>query len=326
METLMPQHSPVATTDKPAAESAGDFFSLPEVERETGISKDCLRVWERRYALAPTDRDSHGRRRYSAAAVAELRQIRQLLDLGFRPRELFRLDRAGRQQLLQQHRPVASPLAADQEQLITLLRANRPLELQCALQQQQQRLGNRVFVCQFVPPLLQAVGEAWLCGRLSIRQEALFSALLQEVLQQNMPSLDRCNQQPLLLLATLPGEHHRLGLLLVAALARARGQRALVLGSALPAAQLQCLAAELSVDIVGLSFSGHQPNHQVRSQLRHLRAGLAPAIALWAGGRGVSRLHPLAGIRRFVSLTATDQALAAWPAAFSEIADETLPS
>ncbi len=38
---------------------------IADVERDTGISKDTLRVWERRYQFPKPQRDSLGERLYS---------------------------------------------------------------------------------------------------------------------------------------------------------------------------------------------------------------------------------------------------------------------
>ena len=39
-------------------------LSIAAVERDTGLSKDTLRVWERRYGFPTPDRDGFGERAY----------------------------------------------------------------------------------------------------------------------------------------------------------------------------------------------------------------------------------------------------------------------
>ena len=41
-------------------------FNIAAVERDTGLSKDVLRVWERRYGFPVPGRDDHGERVYPA--------------------------------------------------------------------------------------------------------------------------------------------------------------------------------------------------------------------------------------------------------------------
>ena len=66
-----------------------DVSQLPmrisEVERDTGLAKETLRVWERRYDFPQPERDEQGERLYPHTQVEQLRIIRRLMDHGFRP-------------------------------------------------------------------------------------------------------------------------------------------------------------------------------------------------------------------------------------------------
>src|SRR6478735_10199295 len=64
-------------------------FTIAAVERDVGLSKDVLRVWERRYGFPVPNRDAHGERLYPAAQVLRLRLIKRLMDLGHRPGRLM---------------------------------------------------------------------------------------------------------------------------------------------------------------------------------------------------------------------------------------------
>ena len=60
-------------------------FNIAAVERDTGLSKDVLRMWERRYGFPVPDRDGNGERSYPAEQVERLRLIKRLMDAGHRP-------------------------------------------------------------------------------------------------------------------------------------------------------------------------------------------------------------------------------------------------
>ena len=64
-------------------------FNIAAVERDTGLSKDVLRMWERRYGFPVPDRDGHGERIYPAEQVERLRLIKRLMDAGHRPGKLI---------------------------------------------------------------------------------------------------------------------------------------------------------------------------------------------------------------------------------------------
>lgn len=61
------------------------WLGIGAIERETGLSKDTLRVWERRYGFPNPVRNLNGERVYSAEQVEKLKTIRKLLDKGKRP-------------------------------------------------------------------------------------------------------------------------------------------------------------------------------------------------------------------------------------------------
>ena len=65
-------------------------LNISAVERETGLSKDVLRIWERRYGFPRPGRDDNAERQYAAGDVAKLRAIKRLMDTGLRPGKLFR--------------------------------------------------------------------------------------------------------------------------------------------------------------------------------------------------------------------------------------------
>ena len=64
-------------------------FTIANVERETGLSKDLLRMWERRYGFPAPERDANGDRVYPAEQVERLRRIKRLIDRGHRPGKLI---------------------------------------------------------------------------------------------------------------------------------------------------------------------------------------------------------------------------------------------
>src|SRR6476619_7394656 len=67
------------------------IFSIAAVERETRLSKDVLRVWERRYGFPQPVRDANGERCYPAEQVERLRLMKRLMDQGHRPGALAAL-------------------------------------------------------------------------------------------------------------------------------------------------------------------------------------------------------------------------------------------
>src|SRR3954469_17042358 len=72
-----------------AATGPQTLRSIAEVERETGVPRATLRIWERRYGFPQPQRDERGERCYDADQVAQLTHMRRLIEQGHRPAKLI---------------------------------------------------------------------------------------------------------------------------------------------------------------------------------------------------------------------------------------------
>ena len=111
--------------------SMPEGMRIAEVERDTGIGKDTLRVWERRYGFPAPERDVSGERVYPMAQVERLRIIRRLMDQGERPGKVITQDLAELLKLLDSYGSHAVNPAAYLfcNSLLKLLRMHRSDEL-----------------------------------------------------------------------------------------------------------------------------------------------------------------------------------------------------
>jgi MerR family transcriptional regulator, light-induced transcriptional regulator len=284
------------------------LIGIAAVEQETGISKDTLRVWERRYGFPKPQRDAHGERAYSAEEVRELRRIRRLMDQGMRPGRIFALGVAA----LEAAAPAVVP-AAPLPHEIALLRAHRIGELRALLEQAALRDGLYAFVTEAAAPLTVQVGEAWARGELQVYEEHLFSEQLQAVLRNAIARLDGAGSAPKVLLTTLPGEQHGLGLLMAQAVFALEGAECVSLGTQTPVRELADAARAQGAQLVALSASGGYAPGALKEGVAQLRAALPDAVELWCGGAGAARLkRPGAGVRVIGELAGIREALAAW--------------
>jgi DNA-binding transcriptional MerR regulator len=65
------------------------MFPINVVEKETGISKYLLRMWERRYTFPRPARDVKGERLYSDLDVEKLKLVKSLMQEGYRPSKII---------------------------------------------------------------------------------------------------------------------------------------------------------------------------------------------------------------------------------------------
>jgi methylmalonyl-CoA mutase cobalamin-binding subunit len=116
------------------------------------------------------------------------------------------------------------------------------------------------------------------------------------------------------LLTTLPGEGHALGLLMAEALLSLEGAVCLSLGVQTPIAQLPAAAAVHRADVVALSFTAQLPARAVFDGLMALRGLLPAEVEIWVGGSNRAlRLPGLPdGVRCVDSLAAINLEIARW--------------
>src|SRR5450631_1102774 len=233
------------------------LLNISAVERETGLSKDVLRIWERRYGFPEPHRDDNAERQYPQEQVAKLRAIKRLMDTGMRPGKLMLASLAELNTLAEiragPRRDTIAP--ALERDLLGLLQSHNAPALQHALANQLMREGLQRFVLNTVAPLNRVVGEMWMRGELQVFEE------------------------------------HGLGLLMVEALLVPEGAQCISLGTQTPIDDIRNAALAHKVQIVALSFSAAFPLRQAGEGLATLRRALPPQVALWAGGDMTRRLR-----------------------------------
>ncbi len=269
-------------------------FAISVVERDTGIGRDTLRVWERRYGFPSPERNSKGERVYRADEIRRLQLIRRLIDQGLRPGRLVPLSEEQLNDLVQALPATSSPVTAEEEGLEELIRLAADAELTAlshALEQRLARDGMRSFVLGTFAPLVRTVGERWAGGRLEIYQEHLLTRHLVGFMDVAMNRLGRPRGRPSVVLATLPGEPHSLGLLMVEALLWSAGTTTLNLGAEVPMDQIVAAAGTNGVATVAVSFSAGYPRGAVRTHIKELAGRLPPGVTVWVGGEGAHRLR-----------------------------------
>jgi DNA-binding transcriptional MerR regulator len=296
--------------------SSAITLSIAAVERDTGLSKDTLRVWERRYGFPQPGRDNLGERAYTMAEVEKLRIVKRLLDAGHRPGRIVPLSPEQLQQLgdaaFEPATPDSLPAADELREHLDLIRAHDLPALRRQLTRLLSRVGVARFVNEVVGPLNAAVGDAWLRGQLEVFEEHLYTEAVQVVLRAAIASVPEPPgaDAPRVLLTTFPGEPHGLGLLMAEAVLALEGCRCVSLGTQTPLWDVVLAAKALRSDIVALSFTGCMNPNQIVDGLAELRGKLQPGVRLWAGGSApVLHRRPVDGVEPFSTLTDVSAAL-----------------
>ena len=295
-----------------ATEDVG--LSISTVERETGLSKDTLRAWEKRYRFPTPGRDANRERVYSRDQVEKLIAIKRLIDQGARPGKVVGLST---QELLTRAASMPS-LVGDPVKLVgtlKLVKAHNVPKLRKHFENIVSDHGLERFLAETVAPLNLMVGDAWMRGEIELFDEHLYTEVVQVVLRSALASMGTARGAPCVLLTTLPGEQHLLGLLMAECMLRLHGTSTIALGPQTPAREIVRAAETQRADVVGLSFSSAYPATAAIDTLVALRGMLAPQVEVWAGGSNPALFRRrIDGVVAVRELTAIPDAVRAWRA------------
>jgi DNA-binding transcriptional MerR regulator len=260
-------------------------YRIKTVASLTGVPRNTLLAWERRYGFVAPDRSGNRYRLYSDADVALIREVKQLVDQGHAVSEAVGLVQARARPL--DATTVSEPLdgAADRlfEALRVFDRATAEQLYASLVHASYDDLLDHVF-----SPLLHHVGDAWQRGELTIVQEHFASAFCRDHLVAMFLRLGSGPVNgPRAVCATLPDETHELGLLGVSIRLALQGWRVTHLGARVPEEQLRDFLAEHPPALVCVSVIVTKPKKELIAYARRVRRALPSSAVLAIGGAGL---------------------------------------
>lgn len=299
-------------------QTTDQFFDIATVERETGIGKDTLRVWEKRYGFPVPVRAERDERLYPYSQVEQLRLIKRLIGNGLRPSKVVGLTASELDVLLADAQTNVADHPAHVVHFVELIKAHKASALRIALGRVLLEQGLDEFLSKTITPLNQLVGQSWMRGEMRIFEEHLYSEQLTNVLRNAISTMRDSDASPRVLLTTLPGEEHALGLMMAEATLSLSGASCVNLGVQTPTQEIVSAATAHRSDIIVLSFSEAIPPQQIKTGLQQVRAAIPAHVALWAGGSGVLKQPPsIDGVALMGPLTDLRDAVASWREASS---------
>jgi DNA-binding transcriptional MerR regulator/methylmalonyl-CoA mutase cobalamin-binding subunit len=295
------------------------------VAQRTGLSPATLRAWERRYQVVEPGRSAGGQRLYSDRDVERLRRLHQLTEAG-RPISLVAslpdeaLEELQAEDRGRRYVPPAPPstpgttVHAADAMVASALERVGALDgdgLEAVLRRATVTLGGYAFLEDVVTPLLHRVGEAWARDALGPAHEHLCTGVIEGVLAWLHEPVAGGADGPRLVVATLPGERHGLGAMLVAAAAGLEGWQVTYLGVDLPAAEIARAARMVGARAVALSVVNADATDLAVEGLGELRLALGPGVGLLVGGGAADRMvgRLPAGVERLDGLSGLGEAL-----------------
>lgn len=281
-------------------------FGIASVSRETGIPKDLLRMWERRYGFPRPSRDQNDDRIYSSEQVEKLHLIKVLMDKGLRPGKLIHLEIEDlKNALISAQDPRQDELVPKQfsRNVLEVLKKGKPQDLSQIFNAELDKRGPLDFVLEFMSGCNHVVGESWRKGEVSVHEEHLYTEMLTKTLRRELGKQKKATEGPDVLLTTLTGEQHSLGILMVETILTQKKCNVINLGPQTPPAEILQAVNKYKIDVVGLSFSQSFDRSRAEEALLELRLALPKKVEIWAGGAALnnSKLQQ-AGILIFTDL------------------------
>ncbi|MDR5736875.1 MULTISPECIES: MerR family transcriptional regulator [unclassified Caballeronia] len=301
-------------------ESGLTGIGIGAIAQEIGLTKDTLRVWERRYGFPQPLRSPGGERLYPQEQVSKLRLVKRLLDAGHRPSKVLAQPVEQLQQLAQSSGIGQDAPDVELDQMVALLRNGAYEDFRFGLLKRATREGLERFVLDVAAPLSARVGNAWASGTLQVYHEHLFSEALQVTLRSLMRPLSDAVRarggRPRLLLTTLSGEGHGLGILMAEAMFTLSECTCIQLGLQTPLHDIASAVRAHEIDVVALSFTSVLPAQVIANVLTELRSMLPAHVRMWVGGSSPAlrrKIHE--GVDQLPGLTAIEESVAAWRSA-----------
>lgn len=285
-------------------------LSIGALSRAVGVPVETLRTWEQRYGFPVPERKPSGHRLYPVSYIPRLRRIAAVLSRGHRAAEVVAASDEILSQLL-----AATPTAVadaaettptDVTDLILLAQSYDSDRLVRILLGDWSRMRPLEFLEQRIAPLVRRVGDEWEAGHIEIRHEHFIAERLGDLLRSLRMRLEEGAIGPLVVLATLPGELHGLGLQMAAMAFATAGCRVLYLGTDVPLEEMKSLVRDLRATALALSVSLSSAGTETVARLQELRAVVPRRVRLVVGGAGapegldgVEVMHALRGIERW---------------------------
>lgn len=263
-------------------------YRIKTISELTGIPKNTIVAWERRYGLLNPDRLPNGYRVYSDEDVATLVQIKSALADGLQISEAV--------DLLQRQVPAPSDGAPrlDSEAFRglrqRLMRALLAFDRVQAEQLSQRLIGvaHETAIDEVYFPMLREIGDAWERGDVTVAQEHFASNYVRERLVAMLLGV-RCGPPHGTHVActTFVGEQHELGVLGLAVMLATSGCRVTYLGPNTPRDALAKFAAEQGPAWLCVSVISPVAQATYATYVTELRRTVPEETRIAVGGAGL---------------------------------------
>lgn len=255
-------------------------LKIAQVERLTGVGAHTLRAWERRYGVPTPNRTGGQQRMYSHSDVELVIRMKALAQQGMPLAAAA--ERARSEQVGQP--AVGEPASATiRERLTRALLAFDDQRASAVWSEALETFDLFAVFERVVAPMMREIGTGWHNGTISVGQEHFATSFVLARLNLLSRQVRPVAGAPVVVLACLEGEHHELGLLMLAVMLRFQGLRTIYLGRDMPDAALTRTIEDTQPEVVALSVGTAQGARRLPGIVSLLNEA-APLTAIVYGG------------------------------------------
>lgn len=280
-----------------------NLISIGELARLTGITTHTLRMWEKRYGTPHSKRLPSGHRRYPKEDVPRLRAIAKALESGYRAskvvsgtlEELHGL--MGLKPLIDPNIKSTQKNENSSNELLIerWIKGVHEFDDDCLIQgfhEQWNKSGPLKFIIEYMIPLIERVGQGWESGELFIPNEHFATECIDSFLSSKWRQLNSRKEGWNILMTTLPGETHNLGLLMSAVVASLSGAKIIYLGLNTPLEDIISTANNFEPQLLCLSISCGKRLLETEDCLLKIKKEMNKNVTLVSGGKGTPEDMP----------------------------------
>ncbi len=265
-------------------------YRMKTVSELTGVPRNTLVAWERRYGVPEPERLANGYRLYSERDVETLMRLRDALSRGLSISEAVEMVRSGAPA-----RALATQPAMNEGSAFGVVRDDLGEALLAFDRPRAERIVDRILNVPYLAaieevyfPLLRRIGDLWEAGDASVAQEHFATAFVRDQLvSMLLRAGTRGAVGPRVVCATFPGEQHELGLLALAVHLSLRGCRVTYLGADVPTRDLCRVLGQTPNDCVCVSVILETPPTPILEYARALVDSAPSSSRIVIGGAGL---------------------------------------
>jgi DNA-binding transcriptional MerR regulator/methylmalonyl-CoA mutase cobalamin-binding subunit len=275
------------------------LLTIGELSRRTGITTHTLRVWEKRYDSPKSTRLPSGHRRYLPQEIERLRAVARTIKLGFRAGKVvggtleelhnlmgFESKRSSKVPPSTQPDFLQGQYDSKINQWLDWITEYDEENLNFEMHREWGVQGPLSFITNLAAPLIKQIGDRWESADLTVAQEHFATDILSNFLGNRWRRQNERKHGKTVILATLPGESHLLGLQMCAVVMSTTDWKVVSLGLDTPEEEIINTVNQCGAPLLCISVSGWYGASRAKPILWRLRKQLSQKTDVVVGGGG----------------------------------------